>query len=75
VGWVVIVLSETLADLSRSDADDGVGVGIVAGRAAEDFHTDGAFFDLVGVALESLLNYESQEGWVTFALEEKRMDE
>jgi len=75
VGRVVIVLSEALADFSCGDADDGVGVGIVAGRAAEDVHSDGTFFDLVGVAVESLLDYEAEESWITFALEKKRMDE
>ena len=72
---VVIILGEALADFSRGDANDRVGIGIVSGRPGEDFHADGALFDLVGVAIEGLLDDESEESRITFALEKKRVNE
>lgn len=71
VGGIVVVLGEALADFAGCDADDWIGIGIVAGGAGEDLHTDGALLDLVGVALESLFDHEAEEGGITFALEEK----
>ena len=72
---VVVVLSEALADFAGGDADDGVGVGIVARDASEDLHADGAFLDLVGVAGEGLFDDEAEESGVTFALEKKRVSQ
>ena len=40
---VIVVLHEALADFPGGDSDDGVSVGIVAGRAAEDIDADAAF--------------------------------
>ena len=75
VAGIVIILSEAFADFAGGDSNDRIGVGVVAGRAAEDVHADGTLFDLIGVALQSLFDDEAQQGGITFALEEKRVDE
>jgi hypothetical protein len=41
---VVVVLHEPLANLTSSDPDDGIGVGVVGGGAVEDFYSDASFF-------------------------------
>jgi hypothetical protein len=75
VGRVVIVLGEALANLAGGDADYRIRVGVITWRAAEDLHADGAFLDLVRVTVQSLFHDEAKQGWITFALEEKRVNE
>jgi hypothetical protein len=75
VGGVIVVLGETFTDFSGGNADDWIGVGVVAGWASEDLHTDGTLLDLIGVPFEGLFDDEAQEGWVAFALEEERVGE
>jgi len=72
---VVVILGEAFADFTGGDANDRVGIGVVAGRAAEDIHADGSFFDLVGVAFEGLFHHETEEGRVALALEEEGVSE
>src|ERR1700723_747176 len=56
VGRVVIVLHQTLADFAGGDADDGVGVGIIAGSTAEYLNADAALLELRPGALEGLID-------------------
>jgi len=75
MGWIVIVLSQALADLAGGDSDDGVGVGVIAGRPPEDLHADGALLDLVGVTGEGLFDDEAEQNGIPSALGEKGMNE
>jgi hypothetical protein len=75
VSGIVVVLGQTFTDFSGRNADYRICIGVIAGWAAEDFHADGALFDLVGVAVQGLLHYEAKENRVTFALKKERMNE
>ena len=75
VGGVVVVLRKALAHLARGDADDRVGVGVVAGRAAEDLDADAALFEFGGIALKSLFDDVRQQGGVAPAVGKKRVNE
>ncbi len=73
MGSVVVILREAFADFAGCDADDGVGIGVVAGGAAKDLDPDAAFFELSGVAQEGLLDDIGEEGGVALAVGEKRV--
>src|SRR6202034_2495172 len=47
----------------------------VAGSSAENLHANGALLHLVGIAGQGLLNHKAQQGRVSFALGEKRMNQ
>ena len=67
---VLVVLGDALADLGGGDTDDGVGGGVVAGVAAEDFDAEGAFLELIAAAFELLLNDVAEEAGEAFAVGE-----
>jgi len=68
IAGVLIILSDSFADLGRGYTDDGVGCGVVAWIAAEDFYAKGAFFQLLTTTLELLLDDETQEAWKALAV-------
>ena len=70
VTGVLIVLGDAFADLGGGDTDDGVGGGVVAGVAAEDFDAEGAFLELIAAAFELLLNDVAEEAGEAFAVGE-----
>jgi hypothetical protein len=47
---VLIILLYSFANFRRGDPDDGVGVCVIVGWPAEDFHTENTFFELIGFA-------------------------
>ena len=70
VGGILIVLGDAFADLGGGDADDGVGGGVVAGVAAEDFNAEGALLELVAAAFQLLVDDEAQKAGKPFAVGE-----
>ncbi len=74
VSWIIVVLGETFADFAGRDPNDGIGVGVIAGGTAKNLHADRALLHLVGIAGQRLLDHKAQEGRVSFALGEKRMN-
>jgi hypothetical protein len=73
VRGIVVILGETLADFAGGDTHDRVGIGIIAGRPVEDIHTNGTFFDLIGVSFQRLFYDETEKDGITFALEKERV--
>jgi len=54
-------LSEAFADFACADADDADVGEILGGIAAEDFDGEGAFLEVLGVALQNFRDYELQK--------------
>jgi hypothetical protein len=65
---VVVVLDEPLADLARGNANHRVSIGVIGGRAAKNFNTDAALFQLGGAAFQGLLNGVGEQHGVAFAV-------
>ncbi|HTZ76032.1 MAG TPA: hypothetical protein VMB47_19095 [Candidatus Aquilonibacter sp.] len=66
-GGVGVVNGEAFADFAGVDSDNAVGAGVVRGRAAEDFDTDGAFFEAIAQTSERSTDDELQEVLTAFA--------
>jgi hypothetical protein len=75
VGCVVVVLHQPLANLTRSDADDRVCVGVVGGGAVEDFYADASFFQPGRVTFEGLLYGVGEEGGIALAVAKQGVGE
>jgi hypothetical protein len=70
---VVVVLRQPLAHLAGGDAHHRIGVGVIAGRAAEDLDPDASFLELGGVAQQRLIHHMRQQRGVALAVGEERM--
>ena len=75
VGGVVVVLHQALAHLAGGDADHRIGIGVIAGGAAENFDADASLLELGGVALESLFDGISEQGRIALAVGKERVNE
>ena len=73
VGRVVVVLRKAFADFAGGDADDGVGIGVIAWGAAEDLDANTAFLQFGRVAAEGLLDDIAEQRRIALAVGEERM--
>ena len=64
---ILIIMFDALANFRCSDSNDRVGVRVVVGRPVEDFHTQDALFELVGLAGQCARDHESQKLRISFA--------
>jgi hypothetical protein len=62
--------SQSLANLSGGVAYDGVQIGVIVRRPAEDVDPDCAFFEFVSVAEQSLFHDVPQKGRIALAVTE-----
>jgi hypothetical protein len=75
VAWLEVVLGEALTDFGGGVAHDGVLVGVVVGRAAEDLGADDSLFQMVEVAVDGGGDDVLQEGGAAAAGAELRRGE
>src|SRR5215469_4213433 len=69
-GRLLMKLADSLPDLVRRDAHDGVVAGIVVVRAFKNSNPDRPLLQVAGIAGERLLDYEAEKPLAAAALHE-----
>ncbi|MEO8050991.1 MAG: hypothetical protein ABI833_11295 [Acidobacteriota bacterium] len=75
MAFLVIILSDSFADLDGRGAYYGVKVSVVIGSAPEDFDAESSFLKRLRVAVQRALDDEAQQIRESLALPEQRTRE
>jgi len=62
------MLGNPLANFAGTNANHGIGIGVVIGRSAEDFDADSALLQIVDLTIQVFLNHMPQQGGVAPAV-------
>ena len=69
---LLVVLGDPLAHFRRRETNDRVLIGVVVRLAVKDIDAQQAFFQLVFVAVQRLLDNKTQQRRIAFAVPEQR---
>lgn len=69
--WLMVVLSDPLADLARSGANNWIEIGIVVRIPAKHLDSDGPLFELSGVPGKGVLHNVPQHARIAAAVLEQ----
>jgi len=72
---VLIILLDPFANLGGSDPNNGIRVGVVVRRAAEDFDAQDSLFELICLTGQGVSDHEFQEAGIAFAGIKERCSE
>src|SRR5271168_87437 len=72
---ILVILFDAFANFCWSHSDDGVNVCVVVGGPLEDFHTQNALFQLIGLTAQSARDDKPQEAWISLAGMKQRRGE
>ena len=64
---ILIIMFNAFANFRRGNSNNRVSVRVIVGRPVEDFHTEEALFELVGLASQGTSNHKPQEPRIPLA--------